>query len=108
MKQRGSGRFVVTSSLSGKYGIPKLAAYSSSKHALHGFFESLRAEHCNDGISVTMIIPGLVKTNISINALRGDGNLYGKMPESIETGISPVECARKIIKAVSMGKNEAL
>lgn len=108
MKKRGSGCFAITSSLSGKYGIPRLAAYSASKHALHGFFESLRAEHGNDGIQVTILIPGLVKTDISINALKGDGNAYGRMQESIATGISPEWCAIQMIRAVARGRNEAL
>lgn len=108
MIERRSGCFVVTSSLSGKYGIPKLAAYAASKQALHGFFESLRAEYEKNGIKVTMVIPGLVKTNISINALTGDGKAYGKMQESIANGISPEKCAEGIIKAASAGKNETL
>ena len=108
MIPRQSGCFIVTSSLSGKYGIPKLAAYSAAKHALHGFFESLRAEHDKDGIKITILIPGLVKTNISMNALKGDGSPYGRMQESIETGISPEKCSVQIIKAVAQGKNEAL
>jgi dehydrogenase/reductase SDR family member 7B len=108
MKEKGSGCLVVTSSLSGKYGIPKLAAYSASKHALHGFFESLRAENEKDGIKVTILIPGLVKTNISINALKGDGKMYGKMQESISNGISPENCSKGIIRAVAREKNEAL
>ncbi|MEO5601347.1 MAG: SDR family NAD(P)-dependent oxidoreductase [Cyclobacteriaceae bacterium] len=108
MKRQGSGFFVVTSSLSGKYGIPKLAAYSASKHALHGFFESLRAEHHKDGIKVTLVIPGLVKTNISVHALNGDGTLSGRMQESIETGISAEQCARQMILSVAQEKKEAL
>ena len=56
-----------------KIRIPQLGAYSASKHALHGFFETLRAEYENDGIRVTMITAGLVKTNITLNALKGNG-----------------------------------
>ncbi|RNI27030.1 SDR family oxidoreductase [Rufibacter latericius] len=108
MKARASGHFVVTSSLSGKYGIPQLGAYSASKHALHGFFDSLRAELETDEIKITLVIPGLVKTDISVKALKGDGSAYGKMQESISRGISPEACAKGIIQAVANGKNEVL
>jgi short-subunit dehydrogenase len=108
MTERGRGCFVVTSSLCGKFGVPKLGAYSASKHALHGFYESLRAEHEKDGIRVTMITAGLVRTNITLHALRGNGSLYGKMQESVAAGISPETCANKILRAVAQGKCEAL
>ncbi|HTB23977.1 MAG TPA: SDR family NAD(P)-dependent oxidoreductase [Puia sp.] len=108
MRSKKQGCFVVTSSLCGKFGIPKLGAYSASKHALHGFFESLRAEYECDGIKVTMVTAGLVRTNITLNALKGNGTIYGKMQDSIAAGISPEACARGIIKAVAKGKCEVL
>ena len=108
MVARGSGNFVVTSSLSGKYGIPKLSAYAASKHALHGYFGSLRAEHAKDGIQVIMVIPGLIRTGISLHALTGEGKSYGKMMESLDTGMSPEVCAEKILKGVLKGKNEII
>jgi dehydrogenase/reductase SDR family member 7B len=108
MRENKNGCFVVTSSLCGKFGIPKLGAYSASKHALHGFFESLRAEYEQDGIKVTMITAGLVKTNITVHALRGNGAVSGKMQPSVAGGIAPEVCANRIIKAVRAGKHEAL
>lgn len=108
MQTLGSGNFVVTSSLSGKYGIPKLSAYAASKHALHGYFGSLRAEHAKDGIKVIMVIPGLIRTGISLHALTGDGNSYGRMMESLAGGMSPEVCAEKILKGVLKGKNEVV
>jgi short-subunit dehydrogenase len=108
MKERRSGCFVVTSSLAGKFGVPKLAAYSASKHALVGFFESLRAENETDGIKVSIVTPGFVNTNISVNALTGNGDAYGKMQQSLANGISPESCARAIIKAVAREKHDAL
>jgi dehydrogenase/reductase SDR family member 7B len=108
MRKRDQGRFIITSSLCGKFGIPKLGAYSASKHAMHGFFESLRAEHENEGITVTMITAGLIKTDITLHALKGDGSVYGKMQDSIAGGISPETCAHGIIKAVARGKHEVL
>ncbi len=108
MVARGSGNFVVTSSLSGKYGIPKLSAYAASKHALHGYFGSLRAEHAKDGIRVIMVIPGLIRTGISLHALTGEGKSYGKMMESLDSGMLPEVCAEKILKGVLKGKNEVI
>lgn len=108
MRGKKQGHFIITSSLCGKFGVPKLSAYSASKHALHGFFESLRAEYEPDGIKVTMITAGHVKTDITIHALKGDGTVNGKMQASIAGGISPDLCAEKIIRAVAAGKHEVL
>jgi dehydrogenase/reductase SDR family member 7B len=108
MLNQGHGRFVVTSSLCGKFGVPKLGAYSASKHALHGFFESLRAEYEKDGVSVTMITAGLVRTKITLNAVQGNGTLYGRMQESVGAGISAESCAAAMINAVARRKSEVL
>ena len=106
MRLQGHGCFVVTSSLCGKFGVPRLGAYSASKHALHGFYESLRAEYEKDGIKVTMITVGLVRTLITMNALKGNGSHYGKMQESVGAGISPETCAQEMIHGVVQGKSE--
>jgi dehydrogenase/reductase SDR family protein 7B len=108
MLNQGHGRFVVTSSLCGKFGVPKLGAYSASKHALHGFFESLRAEYEKDGVAVTMITAGLVRTQITLNAVQGNGTRYGKMQESVGAGISAESCAAAILEAVARRKSEVL
>ena len=106
MTERGSGHIVVTSSLSGKYGVPLLSAYSASKHALHGFFESVRAEMRNKNIKITIVIPGFIKTPITQNALTGDGSAYGKMLEIQEKGMPADVCAKKILSAVANAKEE--
>ena len=108
MKERGTGCFVITSSLSGKYGIPRLSAYAASKHALHGLFDSIRAENKGAGIQVTIVVPGLIKTDISLNALTGDGGAYGKMQASIANGISAKACAQQMLKAVARNKHEVV
>ena len=108
MIERRSGHFVVTNSLSGKYGVPRLAAYSASKHALHGFFESLRAENHAQGIRVTMITPGFVNTGITLHALKGNGEPYARMEDSVGRGISPEKCANQMIDAAAKQKNEAM
>lgn len=106
MMKRREGHIVVTSSLSGKFGVPMLSAYSASKHALHGFFDSLRAEIKNDDIKITIIIPGFVKTEINQNAITGDGTLYGKSLKVQEEGYPADKCASKIVEAVALEKEE--
>lgn len=97
---------VITSSLSGKYGVPKLASYAASKHALHGYFESLRAEIYGKGISIHLVIPGFINTEITVNGLRGDGTVSGKMQTALAKGMDPVTCAQGILKGVQEGKEE--
>lgn len=106
--ERGSGVIAVTSSVTGKFGTQLRTAYSASKHALHGFFESLRAEVDSQGIQVTIICPGFVDTRISHNALKGDGELYGKADEGQLSGMTAAACARRYIKAIEDGKEEAV
>jgi dehydrogenase/reductase SDR family member 7B len=108
MLQRRSGCFVVVSSLSGKYGVPQLSAYSAAKHALHGSFECLRAEVHDQGIQITIVIPGFVRTPILENALKGDGGRYGKTLPAYERGMDPDVCATRILRAVARRKEEAL
>jgi dehydrogenase/reductase SDR family protein 7B len=102
----GSGQIVVISSLLGKFAVPKRAAYSASKHALHGFFDALRAEVEAQGVYVTLVCPGFVRTNASFNALEGDGTPHNKMDREIDRGLSPDECARRIIRAIECRRRE--
>ncbi|MDF2158071.1 SDR family oxidoreductase [Algoriphagus sp. CAU 1675] len=104
--QNRSGHFAVVTSLVGKFGTPYRSAYSASKHALHGFFDTLRAEQFKDNIVVSMICPGFIKTNVSINALTSDGSPLNQMDDAQEKGMSPEECADQIFKAISHKKEE--
>lgn len=106
MVLRKSGHIVVNSSVSGKFGFPLRSAYSASKHALHGFFETLRFEMYEHNVKVTIVCPGRIKTNISFHALEGNGNPHGKMDAGQENGISAEACANQILHAISTGKNE--
>jgi short-subunit dehydrogenase len=108
MQSAGYGHFIVISSLSGKYGVPKLSAYSASKHALHGFFESLRAEVHPFGIKVSIIIPGFINTAIIKNALNEKGEAVGKNMAVNEKGMSAEQCAHHIIKKIKAQKEEAV
>jgi short-subunit dehydrogenase len=99
--ERRSGYFVVTSSVMGKIGTPMRAAYAASKHALHGYFDCLRAEVDKYGIKVTILTPGYVHTPISV--ISGDGSFLSSQSEQINGGFSANKAALQIIKAI---KNE--
>ena len=100
------GHIVTVTSLTGKFGSPLRSAYAASKHALHGFFDSLRAELGDTPIRITIACPGFVRTNVSINALTGSGKAQGTMDEATGNGISPASAARRILRAIRNGKEE--
>ncbi|HMP98859.1 MAG TPA: SDR family oxidoreductase [Cyclobacteriaceae bacterium] len=104
--QRKQGHFVVVTSVTGIVGTPYRSAYAASKHALHGFFDSLRAEHWKDNIHVSLICPGFIHTPITYAALTGDGTPLNKMDEAQFKGKSPVWLAKKIHKAIVAQKEE--
>ena len=108
MLARGSGHIAVTSSLLGKMSIPTRSAYAASKHALHGFFDALRAEVAGRGVEVTLVCPGYVDTRVSAHALTADGTARGVMDAIHANGMAPADCARKIADAVAAGKPEVL
>lgn len=107
-KEQGSGHFVVITSVVGKFGTPLRSSYSGSKHALHGFFDSLRAELHEENIKVTLICPGFVNTDVSINALTGDGSRQDKMDKATKAGLSPDDFAIRAIRAISREKREVV
>ncbi len=101
-----SGHFVTTSSIVGKIGTPLRSSYAASKHALHGYFDSLRAEIYNNNIAVTLICPGFVNTNISKNALTGNGTPQQKMDAATKNGIQPNRFAKLMVKSIQQRKEE--
>jgi short-subunit dehydrogenase len=106
---RRQGHIVTVSSLTGIFGTPYRSTYAASKHALHGFFDSLRAElwkDVRDSIVVTMICPGFIHTPITLSAVTGDGTPLGKMDEAQFKGKPADWCARKIVKAIKSKKEE--
>jgi len=107
MVNRGDGQIVVVSSLMGKLAMPGRGAYAASKHALHGFFDALRAEVHDQGVAVTIVCPGYVRTNASFNALEGDGTPFNKWDKDIQRGMAPEKCARKIVRAIERRRREA-
>ena len=108
MVARKTGHFVVVTSLMGLFSSPLRSGYCGAKHALHGFFESLRAEHHEDGVKVTMVCPGFIRTNISMNAVVGDGSKQGTMDEKTGAGMTAEQCAERMVKAVERNKAEVL
>jgi len=103
MLMRKSGLIISISSIAGKIGTPMRTAYCAAKHAVIGFMDALRAEVHAANIKVMVVTPGSVQTNISINALEGDGQKHNVTDPLIENGIPVVECAERIIKGI---KNE--
>lgn len=108
MIKKGGGHIAATSSLVGKFGFPYRSSYSASKHALHGFFESLLAENKSNNIRVTMIIPGFINTNISVNAVNSKGSAHGKLDDNQAKGMPADQCARIILKGLKKDKKEIL
>uniref|UniRef100_A0A1A8N1J4 Dehydrogenase/reductase SDR family member 7B n=2 Tax=Nothobranchius pienaari TaxID=704102 RepID=A0A1A8N1J4_9TELE len=100
MIQRHSGHIVVISSVQGKLAIPYRSAYAASKHATQAYFDCLRAEIECFGIPVTVISPGYIQTNLSINAVTGDGSKYGVLDKTTESGWDPRDVATNVLKAV--------
>ena len=94
------GTIAVTTSIAGRFGLPLRSAYSASKHALYGFFESLQAEYYDQNIRVVMVCPGRVNTNISMNALEADGKKHAVLDKGQSGGISAEKAAKKIVKAI--------
>ncbi|MDG2448750.1 MAG: SDR family oxidoreductase [Saprospiraceae bacterium] len=107
MKNRKTGAIVVTSSVAGKLGPPLRCAYAASKHALHGWYDVLRAEVAHNNIQVNVICPGYIKTDISINALAGDGKKHGTMDKGQAEGVSAERCAEHFIRAIEKNKRES-
>lgn len=105
LKQQ-SGQLVVISSIAGKFGFYYRSAYSASKHALHGFFESLRMEVAPQHINVLIVCPGKIKTNISLNAVTGNGEKHNIMDESQAKGVSAEQCATEILQGIRRGEEE--
>lgn len=106
MMKRKRGNIVILSSPAGKFGFPLRSSYAASKHALHGYFESLRAELKDTNIPISFLLPGRVQTQIGQNALQGDGTPANSSDERLARGITAEECAEAIIKATEKGSAE--
>lgn len=108
MRERKIGQIVTISSVLGLYGVQTRTAYAASKHALRGYFNSLRNELSGTGIVFTNIYPGYVMTNVSRNALNADGGSYGKVNAGHASGIRPEACAKRIVRAIEADEAEVV
>ncbi len=108
MIKQHKGHIAVVSSVVGKFGFPLRSAYSASKQALHGFFESLRAENVSNNIKVSIIIPGRINTAVSNNALSKDGTAYGMLDQGQAKSMSPDKAAPIIVKGILKEKKEIM
>ncbi len=106
MLARGSGHIAVTSSVAGKVGGPHRTGYCAAKHAVMGFFDALRAEVLQDGIKITTITPGFIRTEVSDNALQGDGSRFNRTDSNIANGMDVDQCAAVIMQGFQRGKME--
>jgi short-subunit dehydrogenase len=105
-QKQHAGIFVPIASVAGRISTPRRAAYGATKHALIGFFDSVRAELHGHGVQVSTILPGYIRTEISLHAMNEQGEKYGKMDPNQAKGLDPAITAQKIVEAISQGKNE--
>mmetsp|Transcript_15790 Transcript_15790/g.29799 ORF Transcript_15790/g.29799 Transcript_15790/m.29799 type:complete len:328 (+) Transcript_15790:274-1257(+) len=100
MVERQCGSLVWISSVQGLIGTPFRTSYAASKFAVQGYCEALRSELSSSGIAVHCVSPGYINTNLSLNAITGDGSKYGKMDQSTASGADPFRVATEILDCV--------
>lgn len=108
MLARGEGHIVTVSSVFGHIAMARRTGYAAAKHALHGFFDSARIELGHQGIQFTLVCPGFIRTNISMNALGPDGKPFGEVDPDIGKGMDPALCAEQIWRAVEQDRYEVM
>jgi len=108
MMKKRAGHIVVTTSVMGLYTAPLRSAYCAAKHALHGFFDTLRTEVWRNNIHVTLVCPAAVLTSISKNALTGNGGRFGLTDKLVAAGIPPADCAKQIMKGMLRKREEII
>jgi short-subunit dehydrogenase len=94
---------IITSSVVGLFGFPTRSTYSASKHALHGYFNTMAIEE-RERLKITIACPGRINTPISFSAVTGEGKAHGQMDQGQANGIPADVCARKIWSAYQAGK----
>jgi len=106
--KQSKGRIVGVSSVAGLTGVPTRTAYSASKHAMFGFFDSLRIELLETGVTVTMIAPDFVLSEIHRRAFNKDGKPLGTSPVQEDKVMTAAECAARIVKAMESRERLAI
>jgi NAD(P)-dependent dehydrogenase (short-subunit alcohol dehydrogenase family) len=102
------GRLVAISSVAGRTGVPTRSGYAASKHAMTGFFDSLRVELQGSGVTVTVVYPDFVATEIRKRAFGSDGKPLGQSPIHEHRVMTAEECARLSIEAMESRRREAI
>jgi len=108
MIARRGGHLVVTSSVAGKHAVPMHAAYCAAKHALHGYFDTLRVEHLRDHIAVTLLVIAGVRSQVFEHALTGDGSEYGRNDWGGGSGMTAEACAERVVDAIVARESEVV
>jgi short-subunit dehydrogenase len=106
MKEHGGGHIIITSSLMGKWGFYLRSAYAAAKHALHGYYDSMRMEVEQFNIRITLLTPGFIASEISRHALNDKGEATGEMDNNQSSGMTTDRCAQEILEGVAAGKTE--
>lgn len=106
MIARRQGHIVTVSSVVGYLGTPQRSGYAAAKHAVQGFFDSVRAESWREGVQVTLVCPGYIRTQVSVNAITGSGGTHGQMDPGQIKGMAADVCARRIWAAVAANREE--
>ncbi|SMD37797.1 Short-chain dehydrogenase [Reichenbachiella faecimaris] len=107
MIERKFGHHIAVTSAVGIISTPLRSGYSASKHAVHGFYDALRSEHYDDGVKVTLILPGYVNTKISYNALMGDGSKQNTLDKAQAAGLTVDQLVTRMLKSVAAQKEES-
>lgn len=108
MLARKEGHVVVVSSILGKMVTPKQAAYNASKHAIQGFYDTLRAEVASEGLKVLIVSPGAVNTDVAKNSLDREGKPINKTNKMIEAGLDPLHVAQQILSAIKQNEEDVV
>lgn len=106
--KQSRGRIVAVSSVTGKAGVPTRSGYAASKHAMVGFFDSLRVELAPHGVSVTIVYPDFVATETRQRAFGPDGRPLGVSPVQEGKVMTAETCARLIVRAAARRKREEI
>lgn len=106
LMEKKAGQIIVTSSVAGKFGTKYRSGYAASKHALQGIFDCIRQEMYEYNVSVTMVCPGPIKTNITQNSLTADGSSFGKMGSLHNDAMDANEMVQRIWSDIKAEKEE--
>jgi short-subunit dehydrogenase len=98
--KQSRGLIVAVASVAGLTGVPERTGYAASKHAMVGFFESLRIELRGSGVDVTLVAPDFVVSEIHRRAIGPDGRPLGQSPMQEARIMTTEQCARLILRAM--------